>query len=524
MSEVYYDFSILIQDESTALDLSEKLHREQKACDYELITLINTSLKTQIEAYDFAYHIDTLKTFKNEVQINCYSGRSEPPVIVVDALAKTIKGTIIKLSETYDDVSKPIIKYFLDGKKATKKAYEQAYKKHKIEDDTDKLQRYLSNCNFASANKIVNKCELDRIQPEDGYLFELIQSPEYVALAQKLLQAGLFNHGDSVYQSPWMGSVAQYGSTKLLQAFIEQGLDPYDTGEGQETALHSCLNNADKYSLSNIQYLIKTCSQNLDLVTEYGSPLWFGFEEKSNIPGCLLFERAGATAIPPIGFYEGKTEVDILLESIKHRDETTFKQYYTDAFYDLSVYHALRHQAYPMLIWLNNEKTIDWQITLSDKLTLDTRDALDQYYLAKPLYEIPFALVDGGGCDSRVLDFIIDHVASNNDTNNKIYNLLAVYIAGFNHLPESVQLLQKLKQLGAQFNVTSTVDDEDDSALYRALMHECLENLDYLLQIGASIPNGEELGIESIEEYIEDYFEGDVKIKAVALLEKHGLT
>lgn len=517
MSEVYYDINILIKDESTALELSENLKREEEACGYELITLIKTVLKTSIDSHGFEYNIDSLKSFKNEIQINCYSGRSEPPLGIVSALAK-IEGSIIKISESYEDAPKPLVKYFLDGNKSTKKDYEKSYKKNKIEDETDKLQRYLSNFNFRNADEIADRCELNRIDPEDDYLFELIQSHNYISLAKKLLKAGLFNNGDSVYKSPWIGNVAQYGSTDLLVSFIEHGLDPYDSGEGQETALHSCLYSSEQYSLSNIKYLIECCSENLDITTEYGSPLWFGFEEMTNIPGCLLFEAADAKVIPPLGFYDSKETVEILVESIKHRDADTFKRYYTNEHYHLSLYWALRHQSYQIVIWLNNEKTIDWHSLISKKLELN--NSLDQYFLEKPLYEIPFSLSDGGGCDSRLLDHIIENIKPIAET----YNQLAVYISGLKYLPESVQLLRKLKNLGAVFEVSLPINnDEDESSLYRALQNECIENLEYLLEIGATIPNRDELGIESIGEYIEDYFEGEIKIRATALLEKYAL-
>ncbi len=71
--------------------------------------------------------------------------------------------------------------------------------------------------------------------------------------------------------------------------------------------------------------------------------------------------------------------------------------------------------------------------------------------------------------------------------------------------------------------ISSIDNDEDMSALYRALLHECLENIDFLLSIEASIPNPDELGIDSLEKYIQDYFEGDIKAQGLKILEKHDL-
>ncbi len=517
MSEVFYSVSILFKDEAIANKLSGRLISSQSKCDFELIKLINFTLKCDVDSLGYEYSIDSLKVFKNEIQIICYSGRSEPPLGIAEVI-NDHGASILRISESYDEAPKSLSKYFIDGKKSNKKEYGKNFKKYKIEDDTDKLQRFLSNENLSAAEEIVDKCDLKRIEPEHRFLCELIHANYYVSLTKKLLRAGLYEKGSGEDALPWLEVVVQYGTTELLNSFIEHGFDPYYVGSRGETALHSCLYLAEKNSLSNIKCLIAHCTGDLNFTTQKGSPLWFGYKQGGNIPGCLLFQAAGAKIIPPAGFYDDKGKVEIIVEAIKHRDEDTFKENYADEYYNLALFGALRCQSFSIINWLNSRRKIDWQSFITDEIEFDK--VFDEYFLELPLHEIPLALSDGGECDYQLLNFIIDNLEPCNET----YNKFAVYISGFNFLPGSVALLKKLKRLGAQFNVIVPINKGDDeSSLNNALRHECVENLDYLFEVGATIPNATDLGIESIEACIENYFEEDSKCVALELLEKHGL-
>ena len=319
MSEIYFDISLLLADESKAQSLSVALNEKQDVADGELIRLVNAVCDVNLESHGYEYNLDSLKTFRNEIQINCYSGRSsETPLQIVAPLCDFGVG-IIQISTIYEE-GEIENRFFVDGKKAKKGEYNKQFKKTRLEDDTDKLQRFLSNENFSKAQKIVNDCDLTRISPEDEYLFRLLCSSKYDELCIKLLKAGLFDLGTSDYNTPWICEVAQNGSTKLLTAFLDYGFDPYDTGDGDTTTFHHCLTGDGKYNVSNCELLLERYSDNLNTTTESGSPLWYGYSQASNIVGCVMFSSLGAKPIAPKGFYDELDTKEVVLKATKHRD------------------------------------------------------------------------------------------------------------------------------------------------------------------------------------------------------------
>jgi hypothetical protein len=520
MGEINYNFNLLFRDEKRAESLFIEMKHQEDVSEHELVTLINICCNSDIETYGYAFDIEEIQRFRNEVQIPCYTGRSsEMPQEIAGPLF-AFGAEIVRMSVLYEDAPDWDSIYFVDGKKTSKKNYDKEFKKFKIEDTTDKLQRLLSSNRFSQASKIAHEAELDRILPEEGYLFDLMESHMHDDLAILLMQAGKYDKSCGHYYSSWLETAAGCGSTILLRAFLDYGMDPYHCGEaGTSTALHAVLYQSEPNWLAKLQLLIDHCRDNLSPVTNEGSPLWFGFGESMNVAACVVLQSAGGTVIPPKGYYDNFNRLMTVIEAIKHGDVVTAKEEYQLEDYLDALYWALRHQNFDIVQWIDAKQSIDWCTSVGNNLSTD--DSLKEIYTTIPLYEIAFYLNDGPNCDPRLLDYIIDSVPAD----KSIYNRLLVYVAGLNDLPEAKELLQKLIDLDADIDAHVNINGDLDvtCAVNHAMLHECLDIVEILL----------EAGVKTGKEYLPDAeplsgwlngWEGDLKRKGKLLFKKYSVS
>ena len=518
MGEINYDFNFLFKKEEDAKSFAGGLVANESDSRHELIALINRYCNSGIDSHGVAFDIGSTKLFRNEVQISCYTGRSsEFPTDIVAPL-QSVGCDILKLAALYEDASTWTRIHYLNGKKAARKQYDEQFKKFKLEDKSDQLQRLLSNERFAKADKIVDDCDLTQLVPEDEYLFSLIATKKHLGLATKLLHAGLFAKGNE-YQDPWLNCVAQYGDTRLLKAFLDDGMDPYAIGESEYlTALHCCLYSGEEQSLENTKLIISRCADNLNPVTEEGSPLWFGYHQLADVASCVLMQQAGAKAIAPDSYYANLDGKELTIEAVKHGDYITAKESFdSDHYYEI-LYWALRHQCYELVRWLDHDASIDWKKKISSEVEFS--DEMDKLYADLPLYEIPFAFTEGPGCDHRLIDHIIDRIKGSRET----YSKLVVYVSRMNYMPQSVALLTKLVSLGADVDQHAEIngDTEKMCAVEQAMLHECLDNLEYLIEAGANTAIASLPLPESFEDWLNGY-EGETRRRARSLFKKHKL-
>lgn len=522
MGEISYNLTLLFPDENKAESLCDSFLEMQESCDYELTCLLKKACQPSDPLSDHDYYLEEMgiRRFRNEVQIGCYAGRSsEIPVDFVPVFYSS-GAHALHIFTTYDDGVEN--NYFVDGKNTNKKKFDQYYRKHKLEDDTDKLQRFLSNCTFSKALQIIDQCDLSRIKPENEFLGDLLFDKRYEKIVLSLLHAGLYDRGnvtqlqegEIVY--PWLLWVVEYGSREVLEAFLDYGFDPYDCGDGDVTAFHNCLSSGEISSVENCRLLIERYSENLNPVTGAGSPLWFGYEQQTNLVNCHTMKRTDARVIPPKGYYDELDGRDLVVKSVQHHDFETFVQNYSDDLYHDSLYWSLRYQSYEIVHWLNHKKEIDWESSFSG--LVDEQGSFEQFTLDQPAYEIPFIFSKGLSCDENLLNYIVNSVPSNQE----IYTSLATYVSGLDGLPNSVALLKQLLEKGADFGSESIINREEKSyPLYQALFNEALDNFEYLLQAGAKIPKSPYIDIEPMDEYIKDHFEGEKKKTALDILKKY---
>jgi hypothetical protein len=517
VGEINYDFNLLFREEDHATSFFGELEEHQEAAGFELIALINRCCNSDIESHGFEFDISEMKRFRNEVQISCYTGRSsEMPKEIAGPLCAA-GASILRMSVFYEDAPDWDRLYFVEGKKAAKRTYDKQFKLCKVEDITDQLQRLLSSKKFAQASKIVDECDLSRIQPEDEYRWGLIQAHKHTDLAIKLLHAGLYDQSDSDYKSPWLPCVAEYGSTVLLREFLDHGVDPYDSGEfGGITTLHQVLSVANERWQDNLQLLLDRCAGNLNPVTEEGSPLWFGFDSLGNIAACVQYQSAGGLVIPPESFYETFSGKALVIEAIKHGDVETAKQHFDSSYHHDALYLGLRYGNFEFVRWLDRQATIDWRDTLDGKI--EPCDILDEYLKVVPVFEIPFFFANRPCIDPRLIDYIIDSIPPD----VAAYSRLLIYISGMNYLPQSTALLQKLLVLGADINAHAPINNDPapTCAADHAMLHDCLDNMEFLLQSGIntdaeSLPNSDPLSgwLDSLE--------GDTKRRGKALFKQY---
>ena len=76
MGEINYDFNLLFRDEERAKSFFTEMNRREKESGHELIALINLCCHTDVETYGFAFDIEEIRRFRNEIRIPCYTGRS----------------------------------------------------------------------------------------------------------------------------------------------------------------------------------------------------------------------------------------------------------------------------------------------------------------------------------------------------------------------------------------------------------------------------------------------------------------
>ncbi len=520
MGEINYDFNLLFRDEKRAESLFDEMARREKDCDCELIALINFCCHSDIESHGFNFNISEIRRFRNEVRIPCYTGRSsEMPEEIAGPLCAA-GAEIVRMSVYYEDAPDWESIYFVDARKARKKAYDKEFKQFKIEDTTDKLQRLLSSYRFSQAAKLIDEAELDRIIPDEDYLGELVRSPKHTDLAIRLMHAGKFDKPRKDYNDSWIHSVAGQGSTELLLAFLDYGVSPYGNGEpGTNTALHDVVFETEPHWQSNLNLLIERCRNDLSPMTEDGSPLWFGFEQTSNIAACVILQAAGGKVIAPDGYYDNFDRLTTVIEAIKHGDDEIVKAKYQETDYLESLYWALRHQNFDMVKWLNDQSDIDWCACTGDNIS--TGDTLHEYYAIVPFYEIPFFLTSGGPqCDPRLLEYIVNMVPAD----KSIYSRLLIYIAGFNDLPEVVPLLHKLIEFGADIDAHFNINGDPDvtCAANQAMLHECLDNMELLLEAGVNTDESSLPDEEPLSGWV-DCYAGDLKRQGKALFKKYNV-
>ncbi|MDJ0941372.1 MAG: hypothetical protein QNJ00_16545, partial [Woeseiaceae bacterium] len=478
MSEIYYEVTLLFRDEQNAVSFFDSLQKHEKEADYELIRLVNLCCGSAIELTHDNYDIEKQQRFRNEIRIFTYTGRNaEYPLQIVEPL-KTAGCGIVKISVMYEDTDRWRHRFFVDGKKANKKTYDKAFAEHKFEDRTDELQRLLSTRSFSKAAKIIDDCDLGRIEPDPEFISPLIwERGKYDDIAIKLIDAGLLDEPDSQSNAPWILHVAEMGSARLLAACLERGMDCYATNAtGETTTLHAVMFSGDEFSEAKTKLIIDACRDNLNPVTVIGSPLWAGRENMANVVGCRLMHDAGALIIPPAGFYDGLDARTTVREAVKHTDLDTLQENYTAEFYDDVLYLALLYQSFESVKWVDAQEPIDWMAKYGGDGAMGIRD-LDAFYSKLPFYELPFSLSDSGpGFDSRLVEHIVESVPASRDTYSKLF----VYIAGIKHFPEQVALMTRLKDLGADIDAKFVIDagPYSTSAVDRSLMKECIDSFE----------------------------------------------
>ena len=218
----------------------------------------------------------------------------------------------------------------------------------------------------------------------------------------------------------------------------------------------------------------------------------------------------GAEVIAPENFYDGREVADVVREAIRHGDLAVAKQRYTPALYDLALYWSVRQQMCEMVVWLAAQQPIDWSRTLEP----DPLDSNADIFAAYPLYEVPFAFSDGNHCDIQLIDYIVANVPN---LPADALNRIAVHVAGFNFLPGTLETLGALAKWGADFDAEVPLhrgSTELYKALDQALLNECVQHLDFLLDQGATMAEDD----YTVAEYIKTYFSGDLKREAQAIL------
>ena len=93
-----------------------------------------------------------------------------------------------------------------------------------------------------------------------------------------------------------------------------------------------------------------------------------------------------------------------------------------------------------------------------------------------------------------------------------------------NYMPQSVALLTKLVSLGADVDQHAEIngDTEKMCAVEQAMLHECLDNLEYLIEAGANTAIASLPLTESFEDWLNGY-EGETRRRARSLFKKHKL-
>lgn len=504
MSEIYYDVTLLCREEDEAVSLFKKMNDSMDAAEHELIKLVNRCCGAEIDSHGYEYDIEHCKLFRNEFRISTYTGRSSEYPVDIIAPLMSVGCQIARIAVMYEDSSRWESRWFVDGKKSTKKKYEQQFRQYKVEDETDQLQRLLTTNKFKQAAEIIDHCDLRRIVPEADFIFQLICARgKHDGLAIKLVQAGLLDKPDKLYKTPWIALVAESGSSALLAACLERGMDPYDRGEMNEyTALHMAAGSGSERAVERVQTLIKACGENLSPVTKLGSPTWYGHEQKGNVAGCLLLRDAGARIIPPENFYDELDERTTVIEAVKHCDTNTLNKHFTPNFHDVVVFNALHYQCYEIVKWANDLEKIDWTSKFGGEAGMGADD-LEAFYAKHPLYEQPFFFsTDGPGYDPRLVEHIVESV----EPRVEILSRLLLYISGIKEFPSGVRLLDRLLSLGADIDTKRIIDNDEykTTPIERSLWHECFDNFEFLLQAGADTSPRAFLEEATIEEAIQN--------------------
>lgn len=500
-----FSANILFKEEATANHFFAAIEPHLEADAWTL----NKSLARVSPALPADYSefsIDLFKQYRNAINIEFYCGTRDEYEEVIKAIFAA-GAHMLKLRVSADEYNET--ERYAAGKRIKKtKEFDKEYESLLIPDVNLEFRRALSRYNFTKAMALLDQVDLANIKFDDEVLVPLIDDVASSELLLILIERGVIPMNHLVWgTTPLFVQAANMGSLDVLKAFFESGLDPYLADDGGCTVLHAVLCCNKPGAIAAARYVAEQCADQLNPMSEDGSPLWEAYYQQSNMAGARYFRQCGALSIAPEGFYDTLSHEEIIAEAAKHGDLPTLKAHFTETDYDIAVRKAIYSQALEVLQWLDSVKKIDW-------LSVAKTDMFDEAYSREILlFETPFIFTSGDNADFDFVEMIIDAVAHKPTA----LDVIAVYLAGYNG---TSTLLRKLGKLGARFVSALIEHDEQDYPLSIAARRGHLNNIAALLEMGAVVPTYED---ETLGEYALRSIDKSKVTEAKALFKKYGV-
>ncbi len=473
-----YTADILFKKEQAAEQFYDGIHKQLGVSDPDLDKALR-NMGAKLDPFSDAFSLDRMRRYRNVVNLHFYSGRAEYDVII--AAFFHCGAHLIKLRLEADECDG--VELYAAGKRVKKaKEFSKEYDALVIPDAHIEFARQVLDGKYAKARALLPQIDPAKV-PYDKPMLAALTEFEAGDIGVSLLVPGGIDKNLSISYSglddddedPIMVLTATNGNLPLLKTMFACGFDPYEVGMGTETVLHSVFSGSGPLARAAIEFVADQCKENLNPVTESGSPLWYAYEHRSNLGSAQCFKERGALIIAPDGFYDGLKRADRVRKAAKHNDMPALQAHFQAQDHEMALDAALHARALDVIRWLDARQAIDW-------FAIVPRDQYGKpFEHPTPRYEIPFMWSDGDNQDLDLIGYIVDATVHNAQARDR----LAVYLAAYER---AVPLLRKLHQHGATLGAAPIEHGEMDFPLHRAAAKERLENAAVLLELGTYVP------------------------------------
>jgi hypothetical protein len=485
MSEQSYVADILFKEESAAEAFCAGIEKQLGVSDPDLNKALR-NMGASIDEDETEFSLDKLRRYRNVANLHFYCGRGEHDEIIKAFFR--LGAHLIRLHVHADEYNE--LELYAGGKRVKKaKEFNKEYDALAIPDVHLEFARYVTDGNYKKARALLSRINADKVPLDDPLLTSLTE-PGCVDITLHLMEQGVLmeNHRVGPDHCPLMVQAAYCANLPLLKAMFERGFNPYDADDGDEeednngsTVLHALFYCDKAEAVIACEYVAERCRDNLNPVTQDGSPLWFAYQEQCNIASVPCFRERGAQIIAPPGFYDALGREERVLEAAKHNDLPMLQQHYQAEDHESAVSAALYHQALEVVVWLDAQQAIDWLSNVS------SNQFGEAFVRPTPRYETPFMWTNGNNADLAFAEYIVDATAHDAVARDR----LAVYLAGFDR---AGPLLRKLHRYGATLGAACIEHGESVFPLDRVVSQNRLENAEVLLELGSAVPPPDEDG------------------------------
>ncbi len=224
--------------------------------------------------------------------------------------------------------------------------------------------------------------------------------------------------------------------------------------------------------------------------------------------------------------YNSLSDLEKIRQAAYHDDIATLQKLNiltNKQWVDEVIFRALFNRSYSILIWLTEKNIrINWNGIPKINWEGVPNDERMTYIEGLPLYQLPFRRYRQI-CDDEFINFVLESVAKTINSTEPLTKLLCI----FTSLAYSDELLRRTHALGAELSEVVKFEGgdnafmEDTYPLLVAIESEKIENIECLLELGATIPQGLDTAIDPVKYITENYLAAERK-KALKVLKKYG--